>query len=70
MSEVVNGINFLSKASLLCKFDRIAEEKKLTGKDLRKEANIFHALAIKSGHTNCVFPEWLIKFHKGEWDGQ
>ena len=57
-----------SRARLLSKFDILATTKKLTGKDLEKESRIFFAWCTKKGYANCPFPEWLVKFHLGEWE--
>ena len=60
----------MTKAALLSKFDIIATEKALKDSALEKEAKIFFVLAIKNGHIECPFPEWLIKYHTFQWDGQ
>ena len=58
----------LSLSSLVCRFDHLASEKNLSGKSLEKEAHLFWTWAIVKGYYNCPFPEWLVKFHLGDWD--
>lgn len=58
----------LSRSHLLCEFDYLASEKGLSGDDLNAFALRYWKWSAANGHHNCPFPEWLVKFAKGDWD--
>jgi hypothetical protein len=56
-----------SSSLLLCKFDTFCNSKGLNDSQIDKEAIRFFAWAISKGYMECLFPEYLAGYAKGEW---
>ena len=57
----------MNKSLLLCKFDNLAKANGWDGTVLTKEAGLFWKWATLKGYIVCPFPEYLVKFVKGDW---
>ncbi len=56
-----------SKENLLCRFDLFCINKGLSTKEVDKASKTFFAWCMQKGYDNCVFPEYLAGFAKGDW---
>ena len=56
-----------SLSLLLCKFDHFCKSRDLSDKQIDKESVKYFAFCMAKGWDNCVFPEYLAAFAKGDW---